>query len=74
MCSLTQQACNVMKYQAAIFDMDGLLLDTERVCMRIFQEACEVQNLRFMKMFTYRSLAAMRQELRRFSAKPTARI
>tara|TARA_R110001583_G_scaffold6499_1_gene32801 strand:- start:23283 stop:23951 length:669 start_codon:yes stop_codon:yes gene_type:complete len=38
-----------MPYQAAIFDMDGLLLDTERVCMQAFKQACQQLSLPFVK-------------------------
>lgn len=41
-----------MKYKAAIFDMDGLLLDTERIFLDAFKKTCSVLGLEFdMSLF-----------------------
>lgn len=41
-----------MKYKAAIFDMDGLLLDTERIFMDAFKNTCAELNHKFdMSLF-----------------------
>lgn len=39
----------MMIFKAAIFDMDGLLLDTEQVCMKIFEQACDTVGAPFLK-------------------------
>jgi HAD superfamily hydrolase (TIGR01509 family) len=33
------------QYRAVVFDMDGLLLDTENIALKAFQEACREQGL-----------------------------
>lgn len=49
-----------MEYNAAIFDMDGLLLDTEQVCMTAFQQTCIEMNIPF-KQDVYLSIIGRNQ-------------
>lgn len=50
----------MMKYNAAIFDMDGLLLDTEQVCMTAFKQTCTEMNIPF-KQDIYLSIIGCNQ-------------
>ncbi|CAM3970684.1 HAD family hydrolase [Vibrio neonatus] len=38
-----------MTFKAVIFDMDGLLLDTERVCLQAFEKACHTLGIEFLE-------------------------
>ncbi|PSU55296.1 HAD family hydrolase [Photobacterium phosphoreum] len=49
-----------MNYKAAIFDMDGLLLDTEQVCMTAFQQTCTEMDIPF-KQDIYLSIIGRNQ-------------
>ncbi len=51
---------NIMNYKAAIFDMDGLLLDTEQVCMTAFQQTCTEMDIPF-KQGIYLSIIGRNQ-------------
>lgn len=51
---------NIMNYKAAIFDMDGLLLDTEQVCMTAFQQTCTEMDIPF-KQDIYLSIIGRNQ-------------
>jgi beta-phosphoglucomutase-like phosphatase (HAD superfamily) len=55
-----------MNVKALIFDMDGLLLETEVIAIQTFEEACTVFGVEMKRDLYYRCIGTMRREPGRF--------
>lgn len=54
----------ILKYSAAIFDMDGLLLDSERIALKTFEETCEILNVEYDMSIYFKCIGTNNEKTR----------